>query len=232
MSNNSLVCAITDRHTKAQNAPNQARYGPSRGRNGLLLLWYSFAHMDTSPQVPPSHPKFVRWALMLGIVIVLNIFFVVLVQLALPAPKMEVYCPAATLRAPDPMTATTCDAAGGVWNDYGVVPAQPTVKGETPAATGYCDMYAKCQPVYQAALDHHDLYAFGFMLALGVIALIIGILPIGSAIVSTGLSYGGVLALVIGSAQYWGSAGQWIKLLIAAIGLAALLYIGVKRFKD
>lgn len=175
-----------------------------------------------------KHPKFVRWALMLGIVVVLNIFFIVLVQLALPAPDYATYCPMSN--QPAPMNAATCDAAGGTWTDYGM----PTPDGSTkPAApSGYCDTTTKCQVPYQAASDTHSLYAFALMVGLGILALVIGLTPLGSSIVSSGLSYGGVLAFVIGSASYWGTAGNWIRLLIAAIGLGALLYIGWLRFKD
>jgi len=181
--------------------------------------------------INPQHPKFVRWALMLGIVIILNIFFTVLVSLALPAPQLATYCPAATSNAPAPQDAPTCLALGGVWTDLsGPVPATGTTKAIAPS--GYCDLYATCQPVYQAAADQHDLYAFIFMIVLGVVALIAGFVPIGSSIVSSGLSYGGVVALVIGSASYWGNAGQWVRFAIALIGLVALLYIGWRRFKD
>lgn len=175
-----------------------------------------------------KHPKFVRWALLLGIIVILNIFFTVLVSLAMPSPQLATYCPAATSNAPQPNNAATCSAADGVWNETGAVPdkTMPT------QPTGYCDLYANCQPVFQAAVDKHDIYAFVFMIGLGILALIVGFMPIGSSIVSSGLSYGGVLALVIGSAEYWGSAGQWVRFAIATAGLLALLYIGWKRFQD
>lgn len=176
----------------------------------------------------PQHPKFVRWALMLGIVIILNIFFNVLVNLALPAPEYNHYCP--NYAGPEVTTSLACEAQGGVWNGgTGSIQAQPA---KPTAPVGYCDLYAKCQPLYQAASDKHALYAFTFMVGLGVLALIAGIVPIGSSIVSSGLSYGGVAALVVGSIQYWGNAGQWIRFAIALAGLLVLLYIGWKRFKD
>ncbi len=178
--------------------------------------------MDTSTQ----HPRFVRWALLLGIVIILNIFFNVLVGLAMPAPQYNDYCPGATL--PAPMNAADCSAQGGVWTDTSVATDSKAVT----APAGYCDLYATCQPLYQAASDKLDLYAFVFMIGLGVLALIAGFMPIGASIVSSGLSYGGVLALIVGSIEYWGSAGQWVRFGIALAGLLALLYIGWKRFKD
>ena len=176
-------------------------------------------------------PKFVRWALMIGIVAILNIFFNVVIALAYPEPKYDNYCP--NVGQVTPVDPTACDAQGGVWNTY-VPPAPPATDGInfTPKASGYCDLYAKCQKPYQAALDQHALYAFVIMTALGVLSILIGLVPIGSSIVSSGLSYGGVVALIIGSMQYWGSAGNWIRLGISTVGLITLLYIGWKKFKD
>jgi hypothetical protein len=175
-------------------------------------------------------PKFVRWALMLGIVIILNVFFTVIVALAYPEPQYNDYCPVQP--AVTPVDAATCDAQGGIWNAT-AAPASTatgTIKPATPV--GYCDMYAKCQKPYQAAMDQHALYAFVIMVGLGLVALIAGFMPLGSSIVSSGLSYGGVLAFIIGSIQYWGSAGNWIRLFISAVGLIALLYIGWRHFRD
>jgi hypothetical protein len=110
--------------------------------------------------------------------------------------------------------------------------APSAVDATSPKTAGYCDMYATCQKPYQAANDQHALYAFVLMVGLGVIALVAGFMPLGSSIVSSGLSYGGVVALIIGSSEYWGTAGNWIRLAIATVGLVALLYIGWKHFKD
>jgi hypothetical protein len=175
-----------------------------------------------------QHPKFVRWALMLGIVVILNVFFSVVIALAYPTPIYDTYCPQVSIT---PSDAAACDSQGGVWADVGSPKAVPVIDGTTVPA-GYCDMYAKCQKSYQAANDQHALYAFVLMIGLGIVALVIGLLPLGSSIVSSGLSYGGVLAFIIGSIEYWGTAGNWIRLAISAVGLVALLYIGWRRFRD
>ena len=160
---------------------------------------------------------------MLGIVVILNVFFTVIVALAYPSPQYNDYCPNIQSSV-TPVTAATCDAQGGVWNSAATT--KPTV------AEGYCDMYAKCQKPYQAAADQHALYAFVIMIGLGIVAFAFGLIPFGSSIVSSGLSYGGVLSFIIGSMEYWGSAGNWIRLAISAAGLVALLYIGWRRFRD
>jgi hypothetical protein len=81
-------------------------------------------------------------------------------------------------------------------------------------------------------MQDRQMRVFVVMVGFGVLSIVVGVLPLGSSIVSTGLSYGGVLALIIGSAQYWSEAGNWLRLAIAAIALAALIYIGLRRFRD
>ncbi|KND51931.1 MAG: hypothetical protein ABA06_01575 [Parcubacteria bacterium C7867-001] len=172
-------------------------------------------------------PKFVRWAVLIGIVIALNIFFLVARSLVLPEPKYDDYCPT---RIQPAATEDACVKQDGVWV---ATPNDASVTAVTkPNMAGYCDLYQKCQPVYDAAQKQFRLYAFIIAIGLGVLSLIVGVLPIGSSIVSSGLSYGGVLALIIGAIQYWNDASSLIQLGISALALGALLYIGVKRFRD
>ena len=194
--------------------------------------------METTAPAPvePAHhrPRLIRFAVLAGIVVILNVLFFVIRALVLPAPQLADYCPAAT--APTTAnTAVSCDAQGGVWTENGpIVPAMKTVPATSAIApTGYCDMYAKCQPVYDAATQKYDLSAFSLIIAFGLLALLAGtLLPFGSAVVSSGLAYGGVVAFIAGSVSYWNEAGDWVRLLISIIALAALLYIGWKKFKD
>jgi hypothetical protein len=177
-----------------------------------------------------QQPKFVRWALMLGIIVILNIFFTVLLSVAYPAPDYNTYCPAQP--AITPTDAATCDASGGVWTENPTVQPAPSPQYGAVTPAGYCDMYAKCQPLYQAASDTHNLYAFIILVVLGVLSLLAGLIPIGSSIVSSGLSYGGVVALIVASSEYWSDANSWLRLAITAVGLIALIYIGYRRFRD
>ena len=76
------------------------------------------------------------------------------------------------------------------------------------------------------------MYSFVVAVGLGILSIIAGVIPMGSSIVSSGLSYGGVLALIIAATNYWGEAGNLLKLAISGIALLALLYIGARRFRD
>ncbi len=174
-----------------------------------------------------THPKFVRWAVMLGIIVVLNLFFVVARSLVLPEPMYDDYCPTYVQPA---ATAETCVAQQGVWVE---TPTDPRVSAVTkPTMEGYCDLYQTCQPAYDEAHKQYAMYSFVLLVGLGILSIIAGVIPMGSSIVSSGLSYGGVLALVIASGGYWGEAGNLLKLGISFIALAALIYIGIRRFKD
>jgi len=178
----------------------------------------------------PAHPKFVRWAVVLGIVIVLNVFFTVAVSLVLPSPKYETFCPTSqVVRSYDSQEA--CVAVGGQWTDN-PVPEKIQSAPIVPQPKGYCDPQYTCRDEFSKASDVHARNAFIAYVVLGVIALIAGVLPVGSSIVSSGLSFGGVVTLIIGSVQYWGSADNLIRLIISLVALIALLYIGWKRFRD
>jgi len=171
-----------------------------------------------------SHPKFVRWAVVLGIVIVLNAFLFVAANMAFPQPDYNAYCPAAA-KGMVANTEASCVAGDGVWQPY----AGTIAVGEP---TGYCDFYQKCQASWDAAQKAYGLKFFSFMMVAGIVALSAGVLLTGSAIVSSGLSYGGVLSLVIGSVSYWGEADDLIRLAISGAALLALLYLGWKKFRD
>ncbi|MBA3789107.1 hypothetical protein H0X32_01775 [Patescibacteria group bacterium] len=188
-------------------------------------------YTDEKTKILNKGPRFVRWAVMLGIVIALNIFFFVVNSLIFPAPKYEDFCRSGN--APAPLSQDSCITEGGTWSPappVDPVGAQNVTVPKTP--DGYCDLYTKCQKPFQTAQQDHQLKTFGVLVGFGVLSLIIGVFPIGSSIVSGGLSYGGVLAMVIGSAQYWSEAGNWLRLGISFIALVVLLYIGYKRFRD
>lgn len=170
-------------------------------------------------------PQFVRWALLAAIVIVLNVFFFVFQQTVFPSPKYSNYCPTPTVAI---TSADACNKHGGEWK----TPLLPSQFKQSKTITGYCNYYTKCQPVYEHANNTQHVYTFILMVVFGISALIIGFLPIGSSIVSAGLSYGGVLALIISSMRYWSDAGSLLRLGIITIALAILIYIGIHNFKD
>lgn len=166
-----------------------------------------------------------KWALTIGIVIVLNLFFSVAIETVMPQPKFENYCPQEQVR-PVLDSESSCVAVGGQWN-----PAPPKSVTEVEPQ-GYCNEYFTCQMELNDAQKAYAQNVFVILIVLGALSLLVGFMLRMSPAVSAGLSYGGVLTFVIASIRYWGEAGDLIRLLIVGLALVALIAIGVKKFKE
>ena len=148
----------------------------------------------------------IKWALSIGIIIVLNLFFSAAIQVAYPEPQFNDFC-----------------------ESY-----YPVLKtGEVPVSDPAIEQArVDCSNVYQ---EQHELYArnvFGILVFLGALSLVAGFALRISPAVSAGLSYGGVLSFIIAAIRYWGEAGDLVRLAIVAAALVALIAIGVKKFKE
>jgi hypothetical protein len=181
-------------------------------------MWY-YTRMNTS-----TTPRFVKFAILAGIVVTMNIFAFVAMNTIFPEPLFEDYCKT-TLKPLD--TELSCVTEGGVWQSTAPQPEAVGVK-----ESGYCDTYSACQPAYDAARSAHDMLMYVILVVSAVVALVVGILPLGNSIVSAGISYGGVLLLIASSIRYFDVAGKYGQLAIAGFAFLALLYIGVRKFKD
>ena len=53
-----------------------------------------------------------------------------------------------------------------------------------------------------------------------------------SSVVSLGFSLGGVLALIIGAIRYWSNMQDVLRVVVLAVALAALVWIGIKKIKE
>lgn len=169
-----------------------------------------------------------KWALTVGIVIVLNLFFSVAIETLMPQPKYEKYCPQEQVN-PVYDNEKDCVAVGGQWNPS--YPAPQKVTSATPA--GYCDPQFTCRQHYSDASEAYAKNVFIALVILGALSLLAGVF-VGriSPAVSAGLSYGGVLSFVIASARYWQAAGDLIRLGIVGLALVALIILGIKKFRE
>lgn len=169
--------------------------------------------------------KGIRYALVIGIIIVLNLFFTYAFALMYEAPEWDDFCAVETRGQFN--SQAECEAVGGLWQDY----TTPVREGEREL-TGFCDATYTCQQEFQSAHEEYNKYAFIFMLIVGVAALTAGSFVAGSSVVSLGLTYGGVLSLIIAALRYWGDANNLVKLFILAVALGVLLWLGAKKFND
>jgi hypothetical protein len=174
-----------------------------------------------------TQSKVLKWSLIFGIVIVLNLFFNYTLSLVYKHPNFENFCPN-TAQVVEPIeTKDACIAVGGQWN--GAYPT-PDVKNKN-APAGYCDAQFTCRNNYESAQKVYDRNVFITLVLLGALSVAAGTFFGANIVISQALSLGGVLSFIIASMRYWGSANDLIKVVILAIALGILGWVAMKKFK-
>ena len=172
-------------------------------------------------QLPPTKTpsRFVRWSLVVGIVIVLNMFFNYAVSLVYKEP---VY-PTQPQVVAEIATKADCIAIGGQWNEN-IYPAS-----DQKAVKGYCDPEYTKRTEYDRLHKVYQRNIFIVLIVLGIATLISGVL-ITQEVLAAAFSWGGVLSLVIASMRYWSDADNLVKVLILAVALGGLIWVAVRKF--
>jgi len=180
-----------------------------------------------------TQSKVLKWSLIIGIVVVLNLFFNYALSLVYKNPNYEAFCPTSQVnKVVDNQGA--CVDQGGQWNENIPSPANTpvsTIKGQNVPA-GYCNLQFTCQNNYEAAQKVYDRNVFITLVILGAICVALGSFLGGNIVISIALSLAGVLSFVIASMRYWSSADDLIKVIILAIALAILIWVAFKKFKN
>ncbi len=182
--------------------------------------------METIQHVPPKN-RFTRWAIIVAIVIVLNLFFNYTISLFYKAPQYEDFVKPTQVVGVI-KTQDDCVKIGGQWTDSPVEslvapdPAKPVL--------GYCDENYTNQINFNNAQKNYDKTVFIVLVVLSVISLV-SALFVANETLSLAFSWGGVLSLLIASVRYWGDANNLFKVLILAAALAILIWVAVKKIK-
>ena len=166
----------------------------------------------------------IKWALTIGIVVVLNLFFAVAIQTFYPQPEFTDFCQERQVQ--NIADEQSCIDVGGQWNPN--LAPKPALED----AAGFCNENFTCAQAYQDASDEYSRNVFVVLVVLGALSIIAGYAVRVSPAVSAGLSYGGVLTFIIAAARYWDAAGDIIRLVIVAIALIALIVVGIRKFKE
>jgi hypothetical protein len=174
-----------------------------------------------------TQPRALKWSIIIGIVIVLNLFFNYSLSLIYKSPEYEAYCPVSQV-TPTLDTETQCLTVGGQWNPNTY---NTPVKGEAIPA-GYCNPDFTCQKNYDSAMNVYSRNVFAILIVLGVLSLLIGNFLKSNYVISQGLALGGVLSFIIASMRYWGRANDTIHVFILALALVLLFWIAYKKFKN
>lgn len=170
--------------------------------------------------------RFIRWSLIAGIVIVLNMFFNYAISLVYPEPTYDAFF-ARPQVVEEILTQDACMAVGGQWT-AAALQKQP---GEIEPRTGYCDPDYTKRMQYEAERKSYTRSVFLLLVALGAISMGVGIaLKQKFEVIAIALSWGGVLSFIVASMRYWSDANNLFKVLILAVALVALIYLGIKKF--
>ncbi|MFA5932228.1 MAG: hypothetical protein WC793_02525 [Candidatus Paceibacterota bacterium] len=180
-----------------------------------------------------TQSKVLKWSLIIGIVIVLNLFFNYALSLIYKNPKYETFCSNTSQVVNIPDTQKSCVDAGGQWtNNNNYVKSAPVDIKQPAQPLGYCDQQFTCRNNYDAAQKIYDRNVFITLVILGAICVAIGSFFGGNLVVSIALSFAGVLSFIIASMRYWSSADDLIKVIILVIALSLLFWVAVKKFKN
>ncbi len=175
--------------------------------------------------------KFTKWAMIIAIVVVLNLFFNYAISLVYKAPAYEDFIKPTQVVEPI-TTKDDCLKVGGQWTDpdtrYENIPT-PGMK--SAPAVGYCDPNYTKQMEFNTATKNYSRTVFIILVILGVISLGLSAL-FTNAILSPAFSWGGVLSLIIASMRYWSDADNFVKVLILGVALGALIWLAVKKFQN
>jgi hypothetical protein len=178
-----------------------------------------------------TNSRFVKWAVIIGIIIVLNLFFNYAISLVYKAPDYPAYCPETQIDV-SPTTKAACIAVGGKWSETVYPPDRTAPVPTTPQAKGYCDPTFTCRQTFEKDLKVYERNAFVTLIILGVISIALGLFLKVSEAVTIGLAFGGVLSLVIAAIRYWSYADNILKVVLLGVALVALIWIGIKKFQE
>ena len=179
--------------------------------------------MENSSSDAKKHGGFGKWAVVVGIVIVLNLFFNYAISLVYKEPSYDAFIP--TSQVVEPITnQADCVAVGGQWTDPDPRYASPD---GTPAI-GSCDPNYTKEQQFTAAENAYGRNVFIILVVLGVASLVLGAI-FANAILALAFSWGGVLSLLIASIRYWSEASGFVKLVVLAAALAALIWVAIRK---
>ncbi len=168
----------------------------------------------------------------MGIIIVLNLFINYGVSTFYDAPERDVFCPK-ELTAEKHDTKEECESAGGFWSEnYAYPSSEIRAPKEEFIEEGWCDVYHSCQKGFEEARDFYNRNVFVILIIAGIISIIIGFLITQVEAVSLGLSFGGLISLIIGTIRYWSAMDEYLRFIILGIALAILIWIGIKKIRD
>jgi len=179
---------------------------------------------------PIKKSNILKWALILGIMVVVNLFFNFAIATIYDSPEYSNFCENKQV-VELYETQNECVAVGGQWNENrGFTKIDPrgievpTSIVDVPA--GYCNVNFTCGQEFSEARSVYDRNVFIVLTIIGAALIIGSVLLVGVEAVSMGLALGGVLSLVIGTMRYWSNMDEYLRVIVLGLALIALIWVG------
>lgn len=172
-----------------------------------------------------KYPSVIKWSLVVGIVIVTNLFLNYLISLVYTEPKYDDFCKQEQVVSAVE-TQDACLAVGGQWN------ANELNYQTEPAKKGYCDVYFTCSKKYDEVYSSYNRNVFVALVVAGVLMLAASFALVFNFILSAAFSSAGILSIIIASMRYWQDADNLLRVIILFLALLALIYFAVRKFKN
>lgn len=171
--------------------------------------------------------SFAKWAFVVALVIVTNLFLYYAIASVYHEPKFEKFCPVQPVNY---VTAESCVSAGGQWTNNNLAPTEITKAIKDGQPIGWCDANFTCNQQFNDAHSVYNRNVFLILVVVGIIILTIGIfIPI--EVLSLGFAWSGVIALIIAAIRYWSDANNVLKLIVLAVALGVLIWLAVKKMR-
>ncbi|HWQ60452.1 MAG TPA: hypothetical protein VN420_04920 [Candidatus Fimivivens sp.] len=170
----------------------------------------------------------VRAAVLVGVAILLNVFLAYLVRVFYLEPIFTDFCPERQV-VESIADREKCVSVGGQWTEPD--PSQSALYGKE-GVFGSCNEQFSCAKDFEKADALYARNLFIVFVIAGASFLLGGAFLVGSRTVSSGLSLGGVFALLFGSLRYWSDMDDRLRVVVSGFALLSLLLIAWRRFRD
>lgn len=172
-----------------------------------------------------------KWVFIAGITIMINLFLAYLVDALYKAPRYADFCPNRQVNRVIESEAA-CLAVGGQWNENADFKIPPPERSPSVTPAGYCNPDYTCAKGFEEKTNVYNRNFFLVFVVVGILLLIGSVYLRGAEAIALGLSFGGVLALIIGSLRYWSDMQEAWRVTLLGVALAWLLVIAWKRFRE
>lgn len=188
--------------------------------------------VDQSVAVAPKKKSsIIKWALIVGIAIVVNLFIFYLVDAIYKEPLYTDFCPERQVNRLIE-SETACLEVGGQWNENIDVKMPRALEQSTPVPAGYCNVDYICGKQFEDVMKVYNRNVFVVFMIAGILLLVGSVYLGGTEAVALGLAFGGVIALIIGSVRYWSDMNDILRVIILGAALVCLIYVAWKKFQD